>query len=154
VGFELCYLRLRKQALTKSRHLLDIKNLTQLILVYLNPCCKFRPSFCDVMLEHLGKNNMKSFNKWNVGNIHLITTSIYKLYQMHHENIIAIYLKGSKFKRKNIFFFQDHWFDLNSQDWIDQERMAHHQIYQEHSPRNQKQDLIQNNHFKSVFYIF
>lgn len=38
--------------------------------------------------------------------------------------------------------FQDYQIDFNSPDWIDQARMAHHQIYQEHSPRTQKQDLI------------
>lgn len=51
----------------------------ELLLVYLNPCCKFRPPFCYIMLEHLRKDDLESFNKWNIGNIYLIITSILQL---------------------------------------------------------------------------
>lgn len=52
----------------------------ELLLVYLNPCCKFRSSFSYIMFEHLKKYELESFNKWNIGNIYLIITSIYKSY--------------------------------------------------------------------------
>jgi len=37
---------------------------------------------------------------------------------------------------------EDRWVDFKLPDWIDQARMAHHQIYQEHSPSIQKQNLV------------